>query len=442
MPPQSCHSFLDYRSVDIYFVFSFVFDFLEPYEELVERLEGLGWTQGTPEDRQGRPPFLVIKRKPNGDREKYTSNSLFKCLLPNTRVELLYQELDAKKDWRWDAAFDVSVEAVARLFDNGAGSITFKVSCDDDIDFVKVYQLLSLSQRQYKKDRILSRIRFPDEKQPDELYRLFVRLLRESISAINTYEKHYVALQDEEIMDLNDRETHAQNPYVLSLVELNISNEKTPFFHQAALDDFRYKELASILFRLIFPHGFSENVREHISNTRIPYGLLNEAGHLRNFAWDNRVLMCFSQTSSLLGCLEKNETPALVIRRSMLDIIEILRTRWHMSVLINAQLDQDLESFRLERSGDNIDVLGRLIKRRRRFASFLHDPLPYSFEGGSVSRLSAVATEEMALPSLRQMTFEKLNTLDRLHADQMKYLKLKDFDSYIDSMRSKKESEY
>ena len=118
-----------------------------------------------------------------------------------------------------------------------------------------------------------------------------------------------------------------------------------------------------------------------------------------------------------------------MIKNSLLNTLEIIRTRWHMSILINAQLDLDLENFLTEASSKNFEILVNLNKRRKRFASFLHDPLPYSFEGGSVSEIARIAAEEMQLAELRNMTIEKFATLDKLHADQMKIVRLREFGS-------------
>jgi hypothetical protein len=106
-----------------------------------------------------------------------------------------------------------------------------------------------------------------------------------------------------------------------------------------------------------------------------------------------------------------------------------------MSILINAQLDQDLEHFSAVASTDNLDVLDTLNKRRKRFASFLHDPLPYSFEGGSVSMIAEIATHDMQLHKLRDMTINKLDTLDQLHADQMKLVELRRIESLLTKVK-------
>jgi hypothetical protein len=148
--------------------------------------------------------------------------------------------------------------------------------------------------------------------------------------------------------------------------------------------------------------------------------------------------MWFSKTSSLFACSDKKRLPAGLIKNSFLDTLEIIRTRWHMSILINAQFDQALENIRLHASTDNLYVLEKLVHLRKRFASFLHDPLPYSFEGGSVSSIAEFAEEAMQIPKLKDMTIEKFTTLDRLHADLMKLIKLRDFESYLEILKEEK----
>ncbi len=75
-------------------------------------------------------------------------------------------------------------------------------------------------------------------------------------------------------------------------------------------------------------------------------------------------------------------------------------------------------------SSNNLKLLRKLIDRRRQFAYFLDDPLPYHYEGSSVTQIIAKAEEEMWLSKLRSMTFEKLEVLDKLYQDQMEYIRI------------------
>ena len=81
----------------------------------------------------------------------------------------------------------------------------------------------------------------------------------------------------------------------------------------------------------------------------------------------------------------------------------------------------DLEKVKTVASKDNLEALGTIIKRRRQLASFLHDPLPYSFEGGSVAEICEIAEREMWITKLLDMTMRKFNVLDSLYQDNRDY---------------------
>jgi hypothetical protein len=347
---------------------------------------------------------------------------------------LFYSDKDRISGEKHDDEFEVSLEACGRLFENGSGSVTFKVTLENDVNFRRIYETHSLNQRMFDKKETFSMLQLDNKK--EELFKIFSRLVRELESEINKKE-HLAELQDCEIMDLDATDIEAQNPYVLSVIELDDSRDWTQIFQKASPDTLECKELAAILFRLVYPADFFQDLRNRLAHVRIPSELLDDSNHIQNYAWDDHVLMWFSKTSSLFACSDKKRVPAVLIKNSFLDTLEIIRTRWHMSILINAQLDQDLEHFSAVASTDNLDVLDTLNKRRKRFASFLHDPLPYSFEGGSVSNIAKVAAEAMQLSELKNMTIEKFETLDKLHEDQMKIVRLRDFESYDRIFREK-----
>lgn len=427
MSSQEYQSYLPYKSVDLYFIFSFVLDFVESYETIVERLEELKWRQGRPPDRRGRPPFLHIKRKvKSSDSPKYLSTSVSSRLLPPKSFKLYYNEKDRHSD-----EFNVGMEAWARLFDNGAGSVTFKVTLEDDVNFRRIYEAHSLNQRMFEKEDTFSRLMWNGKK--TDLFNIFSELVENLVSDLNS-SREFVVLQDEEIMDFDAEDVESQNPYVLSVVELQApeeGEEAKAIGDVASPEESRYKELAAILFRLVYSYSFFDNLKGHIINVKIPSDLLDESGRVRNYAWDKRSLMWFSKTSSLFACNSKDDVPAVLIKNSLLDTLEIIRTRWHMSILINAQLDLDLENFRAVASEMNLEILKNLNRLRKRFASYLHDPLPYSFEGGSVSEIADVASRGMQLAELRNMTIDKFATLDKLHADQMKLVELHRINSLL-----------
>ena len=107
-----------------------------------------------------------------------------------------------------------------------------------------------------------------------------------------------VAVLDRDIMDFDDEKLFAQNPYVLTVVEVMPESDGR-YFWQYSLTDYEEKddegrlqlmnqerEAAAILLRMLFPKDISlKELNENISRTRIPYDLRDIDGDLKNYAW-------------------------------------------------------------------------------------------------------------------------------------------------------------
>jgi hypothetical protein len=103
MAPVNTGTFISYRSAEIYFTFSFVFEFHAPYYCIVRHLcrDG-GWSQGIPSGRQGKPPFLLVKKRPvktrpaasNEESREYIATCIHKKLETARNVVLQYGRFD------------------------------------------------------------------------------------------------------------------------------------------------------------------------------------------------------------------------------------------------------------------------------------------------------------------------------------------------------------
>jgi hypothetical protein len=94
-----------------------------------------------------------------------------------------------------------------------------------------------------------------------------------------------------------------------------------------------------------------------------------------------------------------------------------------MNIVINALLDHDIDDIKDEALDKNLGSLRTIIKRRRQYAYFLHDPLPYRYLGGSITDIIDIAEAEMWSAKLREMTFRKFEALDKIFEDQMNFIK-------------------
>ena len=238
-----------------------------------------------------------------------------------------------------------------------------------------------------------------------------------------------------------------QNPNIYIVLSLN---EKRPFWLSKYDKLFKRRlylkncELASLLLNIV-PEDFKNNhIQDQIKNVRIPYNLRNSHGFLMNLAWDRRLFISIYRQISLLVYLDSDNPKKIrqkpeneFIKRSILDAVEMLHTRWYFSILLNALLDREIERIKGIPSDINIEILRDLITKRKLFAYYLHDPLPYRYWGGSVTDIITYAEKNMWLDRLKEMVYKKFQVIDRLYEDQKTYIKI----NYIKELREDTEAE-
>ena len=583
-------SFIKYKSADIYFIFSFVLEFNQPYRKLIEHLQEINrlkeieiyskntelsqskieeksdlgewilgsflrnnkikqrqfnveipdkWTLGSPPDRQGKPPMLVIKRR-TGEKADggYIAAEVHKKILSEEIILRYYEAPDNEGEeeifstekeggqetmprdcqhnssYKLPAPYPVDAEAYIRIGDNGAGCITFKISITKDkhesVTFRRINHVLSLNQRYFTQEEGISKLIFNSGDKSDfikdnpiilqkypkintsyselesgiVLFDLFAFILEKieqeinsPLKVINTklksrkthghnllshddmgfisgsisgYHERYlsntlkkplnfVSILDKKIMDFRSQDQVSQNPYVITIIEIedksfweDFNKGKLSIEEKAKVKEkikYQHKEMSAILFRMLYRDRILwKGACKTLKNVRIPYELRNSRGFLKNYAWDSNILICLSRVSSLFVCANKSKNPEKFIRKTLLDSLEILRARWHMSIVLNALLDQDIGTIKEKGSSDNFKVLEKLIKRRKQFAYFLDDPLPYHYEGSSVTQIVDDADEKLWLSKLREMTFEKLEVLDKYYLNLVERSRASGFD--------------
>jgi hypothetical protein len=173
-------TFISYKSAEIYFTFSFVFEFHAPYYCIVRHLcrGAKGWSQGISSDRQGKPPFLLIKKRPAASSEashEYIATCIHKELDAARNADLQYRRFDNNSKEIVLDKFPVKLQSLIRVADNGSGCITYRITITADTDFRRIYDVLSLSQRQQAAgDSESSRLVVKDP-DPVRLYDLFAQ---------------------------------------------------------------------------------------------------------------------------------------------------------------------------------------------------------------------------------------------------------------------------
>lgn len=454
-------TYLNYNKIVIYLTYSFLIDFHgSNFENFAKnKIKKEGWHQGSPKDRIGLSPLLSVYNKIKNDsiaeEDNYIELSIYKKIDKIGDKNIVYycserdiaDSIDTKIIKHKEClSFKVKLQSYARIFFNGSGCITYKIEFptkteneqNNDIGWKHVKAILALSKRAINADghsHIESIIDGNDDNQKDEnhseknnnhLYNKFISDCNEKIKA----KLACADVTDFKGNQLNkiDPELSQQNPNIFINLELLPESDGIKFWkfelsdrHDLLLN--KNKELANILFGIILErNGLQKNFKEQIKHIRIPEYLKNAHGYLKNFSWDYRIFLSCDRHSTILVEYTKDKPKNNFIQKSLLDALEVLRCRWHFSIVLNALLDDEIDKLEIVPSQENIIVLRNLIIRRKQLINFLHDPLLYRFIGGSVTDLIEYIEKQMWLPRLKEMLIQKFNTIDRLYEDQMRLI--------------------
>jgi hypothetical protein len=107
------------------------------------------------------------------------------------------------------------------------------------------------------------------------------------------------------------------------------------------------------------------------------------------------------------------------LTESYLDLMEILRARWHLCVVFGEVLLQDLNDLRRIPNKSLPDFTKILLMRRGMYIYFLSDPTMYAFEGGVVSEICRVARSAYGIDDLSKLVSEKFKALDNYYRERI-----------------------
>ena len=248
----------------------------------------------------------------------------------------------------------VDVSYSIRLFEAGAGVCTFTVELDGKAaTFENIHLILRLAQnvaatapgaRRHLTHTYLApdggRILEPELLQSDRsylsLHDVFQNLFSASIPWLpRDWRKGWV---DPTVFDTNGPKGNWQTPYILTVAEVPASS-----FRQiespgvAAL-----KQISPILCKMVLDN---RTVTMDYQNFGLDYArsvLVTNTpdGPLRNLSLDDRLFIALSRRGSVAATSTLNGMPALFAVPSLLNLVEILRSRWHLGNIVNCYIDK------------------------------------------------------------------------------------------------------
>lgn len=442
---QHSKTFINYKFVSISFTYSFIVNltegnekdissnFLDFSKRIVKKNDENGWQYGSPENREGVTPLTTIFQNVGGDKNpKYSEKLIYRNVtnkyFPEKKCELTFYDKLGEEE-----SLQCNIEVMSRIFFNGSGCTTFTISYSHkNIDWRLIKMILALSNRS-SENKQFSKLN------GDLIYNYFLKYSDNLISETghDLYCKSLVNVDIAKTIGKfnNNFGISPQNPNIQLVIDLN---EQEPFWQYSDVEnelnndiqllfELQNKEIANLLLNIVPEEFNSGKNRLQIENVRIPNKLRTKNGFLKNLSWDSRLFVAIYRQISIIVQLNHNKPNIPFIRRSLLDAVELLHTRWYFNIIMNALLDNEIDRLSDTSVIVNTDILEDLIGKRKLFAYFLHNSIPYRFWGGSVTDVISIAEKNMWLEKLKEMTYKKFQIIDQIIDQSMQYTSLKSF---------------
>ncbi|MES9922717.1 MAG: hypothetical protein ABW152_01380 [Candidatus Thiodiazotropha endolucinida] len=387
------------------------------------RIEGLEY--GVPESRKGIPPHLEFITD-----EYHSINFSVRCIESSVNG-LNYPQLSNLNSC-------ITIDALVRLMPNSS-TCSFSVTVppsplntqsDEEtckVSTKDVHKLLQLIKSKGQEASSQPSLLFPSGAQIT-LYGLFKLIIEKICEPIEGGGTQLAWLETEGDKPMISLSSENQTPMVTSILEVDEHTAKA--FCQSGskgkdpaqakmLEIQEYEEeIAPILFRA--PKSNSDSIP----------GLMLEPSYMKsptplgvpglfNMGVDARIYFNISRRSALCICEDANKPPADHFINDLLNLIEIIRARWHMLIIMNQVLDHSIRDFR---SGiDDIEYEGNklreMVRLREWLSTSLEDPGIYVVAGEFLSNLSNKLEKTFRIDELRQLVLGKLKLLEALYRD-------------------------
>lgn len=383
--------------------------------------------QGKLLDTKGLRSSRERPEESNGIDPEYRTRLLSSCY-----VDLGHGELTrGSRTW--------SIRRHLRLFDSGIGTVTITLGSVNGtpLDSEDVHSVLGMVGELENEGPVEFAVKIGGERRDTSLYDLFlecVQVLLESFapgaeaagSAVQTvdwrkiqYSKRGSVVQsslrwlDWEVADMERAEF--QQPLVLTQLWLPGELYKRIFLKREpdVICGLR-QEILSILLREI-EHRNVASMDPSFANE---FMKMSDDGLPVNMNLNSRLFMAFHPRSCLVFRATGESDPGRFLIPSLLDVMDLVRTRWHMSVVINALLDILIRSVRENVYASKAD-LSDLIDQRLRLGSLLEDPITYRWGGGSLKVVYEEAMRQLRIIALEEAGLRKMNLAHTLFSDRL-----------------------
>lgn len=450
------HEFLRYEEVYVHFIYSFSWDISKTsWEDLRRDLVSRGGAGGP--GRSGTKGWQErqLHERTLGDTSE---NSVTPNYQPNLVTKSTVLEMEGTigsgttllvpveqytgvtlKECR---KLPVDLSYTVRLSDNGGGTCTFLARLRDAVaSFENIHLAIHLAhnvdlgdepvvahchltntfiQIPRKSKSRTDHSPFPQNKDEsytfEEGYCSLHDLFRRLLTHLHKWAPPDPFFYDEEVIRMGNVRQDFQSPFLFTVAQVERNSflrfGKTPTLNSA-------KEVGSILCKLTLDNRSVTTDYLHLSEDYIrevlPFS--EERGGLTNLCLDGRLFFMFSRRGAVALTADLKGIPACFVVPSLLNLCEVLRARWHLGNVVNIKLDEAIARASRANGVSPSDILEGVFKWRALFGLFFRDPVPFLFDGGSITEIAEIAANQLWLNKMSQEIYTKFEALDRIVQD-------------------------
>lgn len=430
MPEQNLSRVSEFsgKRTVVYFIYSFNLKDGENYNVLHEKLANKykQIKEGTPTYRKGITPHLTF----NPDSAYLEYPRAYKA-------QVSYYRNINPPSRKVKRTLDVTINRLTRFFRTGctctisvellSGKDKNNAERYDKEDILSILNLVAYRERNTRSEG--SELVLQPSGKSERLYNIFYETVKELTTKLKI---NWLA----DDCDLTDCKKEVQSPWVVTMVEVDGCVAEA-FCEPCGLGDDPAKskmlkmrkyqhDIAPILYRSVSPDGLyiEPAYLDPPSPSGIP-GIFSE-----NI--DARLFVGISRRSILCLCKDCSEDPAKYFIPGLLDVCEIIRTRWHMLILMNKVVDKTIRGITSDITSDSkpkksdyrkssYDIVKQFLYLRQWLSNALEDPGIYTVSGDALIKIYRDMEKGFRIGELREMVLGKLNLLDRVFEDREEY---------------------
>lgn len=449
MTEQEKHTFLDYKAVIVNFVFSFSWDVVhfsfENIEEKLHLTKGKTWRRiplhkrplwWVNENIQASYHPTIVSDNLCAMHTRATIDSNIVVLAPFNKINGIQQKGLQYKEISAALKYDI------RIYENGTGTCTFSFKLKKPIDFEEImlvhhlatsishlksssedeFELLNQKHLTHSYLKLSEKLKTKYKIRANKIHltKLFSKLLDSFSELKEVIWDERKLISPNNISANNSSKQDWQNPYVITILQVD-KNDLIRTVKQQ--DRLTTKEIGAIAVRLTQDNSESAEIyfqtlrREYIYKSLGFYinpSEANESGkiRLRNYSHSSNLFYTYGRRAAIAITSDFEMHPSYFAIPTFVNVIELLRARWHLGTIANLKLDETFE--KISHRANINSLIDEIFKCRILYGLFLQNPTPYLFDSGAVTEISDSAESVFWLARISKELERKLAAIDRL----------------------------